>query len=814
MKYTGEFMGRQGNVYTLDIITNGDSSTSREVTLGVPPFVIQMEESENTLYKPVKYQSGTAKIISEDYNFDIYSDTAQGTKVTLTETKDSNGSSVSRLRWTGYVTPNLYNMGFDEDREEIEIECIDALSTLQYYKYEPLGESKGIVRIIDVLDSILAKCNAYTKYYISTNMQLKSNSQEDTLSKIYISEENFYEQKDDDNQTDSDVAWTCQEVLEEICQYFGLTCVARGQYLYFIDYDAIKNQVDTYYSHTIGSPNTTTIQATAKNIAIDGDSYRENGATLSLDNVYNKITVTDDMYKYDSVLPDMWSGATNITVDDSRIKGTGQDWTGYYGMKGEFIDSDAGQIAGDSNKGMLVFIDRVDGVQNDDIYNAIFVKYYHSPNYKLYKYDSNLNDVTANYTNSMNYSTTRGLNGAFLAKMDVQKLSESAVNSWIDQMVAQSIGYDKSLDDFLAENEISKVNLSDCILFLNPANNHIDNTQVQNYPYLETTTSIDTTALFGGENAYLVISGKVSWHYMSEDPYPIPDGEVDIDNGRKKQSCKNAYLLAKLQWGDLYWNGEEWTNTNSTFPIYYVKSSTSGDDARADNLMFKNLNIVNTVSWRYGLEDTGYCIPLPSSGNGSYRVVAGTPLLTIYKPMDFNGYKDYKTNVMVLKNFEIKAVIGDPTFSDANDSDTTYTNIINNDFVNDFDEVKFKICTWDNKKPNYNSLAYLGDDGQYYFVDKLYSLALSEEANGTIRYDGSISDGSLRAEEWLVYRLCKQYSEPAIKLELSLKNDTTNYLFPFMKLTDATLTDRYFILDSFDLDFKDDTLNVRLIEKK
>lgn len=809
MKYTGEFMGREGNVYTLDIITNGDSSTSSEVTLGVPPFVIEMEESNGTLYKPVKYQSGTAKIISEDYNFDIYSDTAQGTKVILTETKDSNGNSVNRLRWTGYVTPNLYNMGFNENREEIEIECIDALSTLQYYKYEPLGESKGIVRIIDVLDSVLSKCNAYSQYYISTNMQLADNKEEDTLSKLYISEENFFDEKDDEKQTDNDVAWTCQEVLEEICQYLGLTCIARGKIVYFIDYDAIIKRIDTYYIHTIGNPNIAIRQGVAKILEINGNSYRENGATLSLDNVYNKITVTDDIYKYDSVLPDIWTGATNITVDDAKIKGTNPDnWTGYYGMKGEYIESDAGQIAGDSNKGMLVFVDKVDGVQNQDIYNAIFVKYYNSPNYKLYKYDSNLNDVTANYTSSMNYSDTRGLHGAILAKMDVKKLDKSAIHTWRfwDDI-------NKSLDDFLAENEISKVNLSDCIIFLNPASSHIDNTAIENYPYLETTASIDTTALFGGKNAYLVISGKVSWHYMSDDPYPIPDGEVDIDNGRKEQVCKNAYILAKLQWGNLYWNGQDWTSTSSTFPIYYVKSSTTGDDARADALMFKNLNIVNTVSWRYGLEDTGYCIPLPSTSDGTYKTIAGTPLLTLYKPMDFNGYKDYKTNVMVLKDFSINAVIGDPTFSDVNDTDTTYTNVINNDFINELSEIKFKICTWDNKQPNYNSIAYKeGDD--YYFVDRFYSLALSEDAYGTVRYDGSISDGSLRAEEWLVYRLCKQYSEPAIKLELSLKNDKTNYWYPFMRLTDATLTDRYFILDSFNLDFKDDTLKVRLIEKK
>ena len=86
-----------------------------------------MDSSDEIIYKPVKYQSATVNIVTPDYIFDVYSSTAQGTKVELV--KDST------IVWTGYVTPNLYDMGFEKDREEVEIECIDALSTLQYIKY-------------------------------------------------------------------------------------------------------------------------------------------------------------------------------------------------------------------------------------------------------------------------------------------------------------------------------------------------------------------------------------------------------------------------------------------------------------------------------------------------------------------------------------------------------------------------------------------------------------------------------------------------------------------------------------------------------
>ena len=45
---------------------------------------------------------------------------------------------------------------------------------------------------------------------------------------------------------------------------------------------------------------------------------------------------------------------------------------------------------------------------------------------------------------------------------------------------------------------------TDYIVLLNPQRNHISNDNITQYPYLQTVVS-DTTALFGGDNAYLII---------------------------------------------------------------------------------------------------------------------------------------------------------------------------------------------------------------------------------------------------------------------------------------------------------------------
>lgn len=111
-------------------------------------------------------------------------------------------------------------------------------------------------------------------------------------------------------------------------------------------------------------------------------------------------------------------------------------------------------------------------------------------------------------------------------------------------------------------------------------------------------------------------------------------------------------------------------------------------------------------------------IPLPKD-----RLVGGVPVLTIYKPYDPNfGNPNLKPCCMFIKDFAMKAVIADPSFGDDNDSDTVYTNIINDKFVAELKDIKFRICTWDNKKPNYSAVAYKLN-GAYNYLDKTFNNA-------------------------------------------------------------------------------------------
>lgn len=773
MRYNGKFYDLKGNNYTVEIITNGTSGTTRNITLGVSPFVTEMDTSDDNIYKPCKYQSATVKIITSgetDYKFDVYSGKANGTKVRLYD-KDNN------LVWGGFATPVLYNNGFTEIHEELEIEAIDGLSILQYYKYS--ASPRAIKSFAEIITSILSKCEVYKTLYVSHNMFRLGNVP--ILNDIYISEQNFFDEKKDD-ETDDDVAWTLQEVLEEICQYLGFVCVGDGDNVYLLDYDAIKSGNNTYYKYTVGSTAYTKVTL-SKTLAISETDYMGAINTISLDNVYNKVSVKDSFYTFDSVIPSLYDTTNNITKSSDPTLASSTNINN--GMYGEVV-------TGGSDGNMIVMIDRVFDPENDryTTYNACFLKYMKNPNYNFYSYKNTSNS-------SLNYTDTKTFFGSCILKADIKKIDKTP--SWVEQWIREITGKRMTLDEWFARNEISNIKFDNYLCFFNPnTSNHIPNTQITSFPYL-TTNDVDTSCFFGGKNACLIISGKYIWHYFSEDPYPIPSGEdIDITEGRYSMDASDTYILAKLQWGNQYWNGSAWTTSNTTFKIRYLNEKASEDDRRADCTIFRDLNFVNTVTWRIGTDEKGYYIPIPTN-----KVLTGLPKITLYKPFDPNYHSSrsgddegqhYKHSVVFLKDFDIKAVIGDPTYSDINESDTIYTNVINEHHVQDFDEVEFKICTHDNKNPNYSCTAYKTNDGEFHFVTSIINQSLNL---------------NLTPEEILINRLCNQYKTPRVRLSLQLFNN----IKPYQSLTTSWLSSKKFIVDSQSIDYFNNQTTITLVEK-
>ncbi len=648
MLYKGTFKDINDNQYTVHITTNGDSSVTKTVTLGTTPFLTEIETSESHIYKPCKYSSAVIKMLSDDYSFDLYSSTAQQNKVQLINHQGT-------VKWVGYTTPNLYSQGYENEVEEIEIEAIDALSTLQYYKYKPLSGTKNIVRIIDIIDMLISKCNAYSKYYISNATQLNSTTNECLSNNLYISEQNFFDEDDE--------AMTLQEVMEEICKYLNVTCVADGTNVYFLDYDAIKNGINTYYQFTVGN-STGTLVTLSQAHSINGDDYALNGGQISLDNVYNRVIVKDSLYSFDSVIPSIWDDkhlALQMTMD------FGNNWQYYQEIEEEH--------------------DKLGK-------HKCFFKYYNSSNYKSYYYNKDTMEET--FPLFLNYGSTQLYVGATICRACFKK-----VDSFDD------IINDVNFTDYLllhTHNTNNTVVRGNWVL-----NNWIDNNGIttieedEGIPLFELKVNNSTPSFIGGKSVFLLIQGTYIYMDRESEMY-IPQGYSDKED---RFFASELWIKAKLQFGNQYWNGSSWQTTECCFKLPF---DNNNQEKHCINQSFPTKN---TVTYDMGIDEDGYAIPMPSTD-----LMTGKPIFTLYTPHRLSNH--YRCDAVWLQNFDIKAKVATYDIGVNKDSDTEYSNVINTEYVNEMDEQEFKICTWDNKECNYSAVAYKNGT-KYQFIDTVYN---------------------------------------------------------------------------------------------
>ena len=779
--YQGIFTDVNGNEHTIYI--EGDTNEAYPLTLGEKPFVSTMNSDDGTIYKPVKLQAGTIGLVAvdENYYFDIYTGDAQGRPVQVT---DANGA----LEWTGYITPSLYDIGYVTYREELSVDCLDGLSTLQYYRYAPINSAAGIATLLDVVLHCIERCGCYSRVYLADVTRMTSAATSSVWEQCYITERNFVTKTDDRDDNDN---LTYLEVLEQVCQWVGVTAVAHGSSVWFVDYDAtLPNRTHSYAVYSVSTGTLIEHTTTSTLYTITGSSYAAEGTQLSLDNVYNKVTVTDEANDLDDLLLDFFTDAENVTVADSTILHLFPNCD-----TGEFIDNTSA-----GGEKMLAFMDIADGGtsgSDDNKFNAIFVKYYTSPYHLLYRYSSS--DGGATWTRvttvdqSTGFSTLQTLNGAFLARAYVVHFDDiSLYKTW-------ALDHTKTftLDDFMQINDVSSISFTDYIFMTNHTiNAYRNNENVGNYPYIQVTADIDLGAFFGGVNSFLLIQGSYIFHDQDGDPYPVPEGEVVVGNPNPTIIQSDAYLLCRLQWGGYYWNGRHWTQTSTTFKLWLEQTAIKQGDA-----IYHRRSIVNTVSWRDGTSEKGTKIPLPQSG----ILLSGVPKLTVYQPCDFSAYK---TKFIALENFRIKPVVADPTQNADPESDTSYTNVINNGYANTLDEITWKVCTYDGKRPTLNAVAYKnGND--YYYVDTVYNLALSPTESGVTRYNGTTSDGNMRAEEHFIHRLVQQYSQPAKVLNLTLGE-----LLPPYAVVRETNLNADCIVDKVDADYRTQCYTYKVVEKR
>lgn len=847
MKYIGEFNSINHIAYKIEIENTKVSGTDKILKLSGNPFVATINSEDKHIYSPIKCGGATVGILSENYIPEFYSGSAKDIKVKLINQENNN------VEWIGYVTPSIYSQGWDEPFEEIELDCVDGIATLKDIKYK--SEKKEIKTFSQIIAFCLNQAECFKNLYITDNVQLNSSTSNDSVIEIFrMSESGLFDKKDDITEPDENVAWSCYDVLYQIIQYLGYTLITDGENVIILDYDAIKKGNNKYFKYSIGgndlkNPTTETLSFKYN---IDGSSYAQNGTNIEMSEIYNKVTVVDEFNALEEGELDT-DNAINITASTDPY--FNESWIESK-LNSNWYDVCDTIVEEDDMGNNLTYQITVHRMHSERWYYTI-IKYYADPRFKFYRYSKN-SPYTPQTRTEDGVGYVMNSRGGTLCKYVHAELGDST--AWHNSLLftnkdrLSSLSMEKRRSEWvrLLNGKLCNLSYTDCIVMMNGnqgTDGHIGVSRWQdsyeykkaniydvsadsvsftepymNYPCVEYTT--ENPAIFGSRNSYIKISGKVVTHDEWWNPWPMNDGQ---DNEKLKYKKKNKsgdgmFIWAKLQWGDLWYCGRNgsamWSSDERFFKLYWNNGidgpGGTGSKKDGSNQLFwsgqrynktifdKSLALIENNGADFVVGEEGYFISCPPEGQGNLN---GKLKLTLYMPRDIWDNNDkrcdrYYTCVQCIKDFKIEGFLntgGSLGDESAVDSDTVYTNLIENGSQNEMEEITFKVTTFDNKNTSYSVVDYKQGDISN-FVDKTFNKA---NHNG----EGQ----AMRQEEHLIYKLVNQYQNPKLIFNCNLKLNINPKLYGLF--TDKTLNNKDFIVSEIEKDYKYNKASLKLIEK-
>ena len=305
MLVTGQFRDIDNNLYTVKILTDNDDSTTLEIGdnnglyFSGEPVSIEMENDDT--FEHIIRKSATINLVCDDYFGDVlWASNSRTNVVNILK----NGTCV----FAGYVEPNTFSQPFAKPLEEFTINCTDALTTLQYYKYKNANLTnydtikttlstatfKDMLEGMfdDIIDNICIDGNVTPRLIYDCSKGLTQGNERSIFADLAESETYIFGDEFDD-------AMTQEEVLNEIMQYLNLHIIQEGFDFYIFDYNTLKNGRNSWFDILNASTVTLTAPTT---ITLTSAHHAADDTNITVADVYNQISVTCSIENDDVVI--------------------------------------------------------------------------------------------------------------------------------------------------------------------------------------------------------------------------------------------------------------------------------------------------------------------------------------------------------------------------------------------------------------------------------------------------------------------------------------------------------------------------------
>lgn len=306
----GSFLSQQGDTITVYIVTGNDRTQTIEIGTEKADVYFsedpaEIENEVNDTFDVLLRNSAKIRLLCGNLIKDLFSTSCRDAVVNIYK----NDTCI----FAGFIEPQTLSQPYNDRWDELELNCIDALSALQYSKYKNVGALgviyafvkaeaaqrsfydiateilKGVTEGLD----ILGNQNIKFWYDGSKAVDAQTANRYQVFKQLSISDLLFL------GDDESDV-WQQDEVLEELLKYLNLHIVQDGFNFYIFSWESVKATPDKIIWHDIVANSTKTTAQQAVTIALA--NVADCDTTISIGDVYNQLLLTAKVEDIESVI--------------------------------------------------------------------------------------------------------------------------------------------------------------------------------------------------------------------------------------------------------------------------------------------------------------------------------------------------------------------------------------------------------------------------------------------------------------------------------------------------------------------------------
>lgn len=306
----GSFLSQQSDTITVHIVTGNDRTQTIEIGTEKADVYFsedpaEIENEVNDTFDVLLRNSAKIRLLCGNLIKDLFSTSCRGAVVNIYK----NDTCI----FAGFIEPQTLSQPYNDRWDELELNCIDALSALQYSKYKNVGALGVIYAFVkaeaaqrsfydiatEILQGvtegldILGNQNIKFWYDGSKAVDAQTANRYQVFRQLSISDLLFL------GDDESDV-WQQDEVLEELLKYLNLHIAQDGFNFYIFSWESVKAAPDKIIWHDIVTNSTKTTAQQAVTIALA--NVADCDTTISIGDVYNQLLLTAKVEDIESVI--------------------------------------------------------------------------------------------------------------------------------------------------------------------------------------------------------------------------------------------------------------------------------------------------------------------------------------------------------------------------------------------------------------------------------------------------------------------------------------------------------------------------------